>query len=212
MDYIKLAIGLVVGIAAVIASNKNVRLTIQSAIFPIAEILKDHTEKLNRLEFDYEISNGNRIFVRKMIKIIEQTVDVLHDKDNEFKISERHEASDFINYYGDMFISLSQTVLLKGIDNIGTDYFKLYASQKLGPCKDKMTDLFGADFTCKYMDNLGDGYTPYLDSVCAISEDWINSHDERYKNITLVFLQENVNRFVRFYFNNENRAIRRLKL
>jgi len=204
MDYIKLGIGLIIALSAVFANYKYVKLVMQSLLIPITETLKSHTIALETLGRDYELTNSNTVFSKKVGVIFERAISVLSDKDKTRIFDKIYPPAEYLMRFKELFEELIHMVLLKGIDDIGNDPFRTTAILKMLGCKNKMIELFGEKFTEIYFEKHNLKREKYIQNVCDISSDWINSHDERYKNITLVFLQDQCNNFIRFYFQNKN--------
>jgi len=203
-EYVQLGIGLAIAVSAIFASNKNVKIMIKNAIDPITETLKMNTKSLETLNRDYEFTNSVTVFFKKVGIIFERAISVLSDTDKAHLFGEIYPPAEYLICFEELFEELIHTVLMKGIDDIGDEQFKAVAILKMLGCKEKMGELFGSEFTELYFNKHDVKREKYIQDVCDISRDWINSHNERYTNITLVFLQDQTNNFVRFYFNNKN--------
>lgn len=197
--WLELGIGLVVAIAAILANNKSIKYMIKESIDPIMSLLHKHTEALEMLQIDYELTNTNRVFFKKLDKIIDIAIGVVREK--ESSANSVNEATCYLFFFGDRYKDSCGSVLSKGIDEISNDSYSTLIASSMRECKLRLNSLFGKEFTNEYIEKYKIQRQEYVDAVCKISDDWINSHDERFRNISLVYLQEFVNNFIRFYFN-----------
>jgi len=202
MEYVKLGFGLAIAILAVLANKNIVKTMIVSVTNPILKILCEHTELLGTLQIDHEFNNSNSVHFKKIGNIFDTAISVLREKDGKAENVKLYPAAEYLIEFRRLFEEITRRVITDGIDNIGDEAFKTIAGLKMMECKNKMEKLFEYDFTEKYFVKYMGERECYIQLVCDISKDWINSHDDRYKNISLVFIQDQVNGFVRFYFDN----------
>lgn len=205
-NLLELGVGFVpviIAIAAIFSNNKNIKLMIDKAVQPFGITLTQHTESLTSLIADYQQQNDNAIFLRRLTKITDTAISLVKDKDNDMGLINPGKAVTYLVFQGDRFREITQSVMTTGVDNMCDDSISVLISIKAKECQNQLSELFGEEFAEGYCDNYGHKRGEFLKEVCKISSDWINSHDDRFRDLSLVYFQEFVNNFVRYYYKKE---------